>query len=435
MSSELEAPAGPGPSPLRPYPFPLPALAAAVGLSAANPFYGQVLTPAVAADLHRSESVVLLGPMVTQLGLALGLLLILPLGDVLERRSMLTALALGLALACAGVALSTSFPLLLLAWFALGLCALIPSSLPPYLASFTSDANRGRMLGVLLSGQFSGILLSRSFSGLLAQVAGWRAIYWVSAGFMVAVALLFATRLPRQLPREPIGYGELQRSLLALWCRYRRLRKSCISQALLFGSFMVLWSALALHLAAPPWRLGPAATGGFGLVGLTSILAAPWVGRAVDRWGASRLVVGGVATTLGAVALLAVGAGSLGWIVLGLMALDLGVQGSFVANQARVLALDPAARSRMSGLLFMTAYGGAAICSALMAHFWPSWQWQGTCGFAAALLVVALVIEALPETPRLRWGPVRGRRTPGGDPPPRGPAPPAAGRPAAPPPP
>ena len=368
-------------------------MALAMGVSVANPFYSQSLLPAVQEAFALPASVVLLGPMVTQLGLALGYLLLLPLGDGSDRRRMLTLLALAMALACGGVVVAPSFAALLPVWFALGLVALIPALLPTLLAAFTPEASRGRMLGIVLSGQFSGIVLSRSFSGLLAQLWGWRSVYALSAIAMLAVALLFATRLPPLPPKERHPYWQLQASQLALWLRYSPLRRACLCQALLFGSYMALWSALALHLAAPPWRLGPALIGSFGLVGFSSILAAPWTGRWVDRSGPDRVVLAGVLSCAIGVLLLGLYPGSLSALALGLMVVGLGVQGCFVANQARIYALDPVARSRMSGQLFLLAYLAAAACSATIAALWSHWGWLGTCSFALALVAVALVIE------------------------------------------
>ena len=368
-------------------------MALAVGVSVANPFYSQSLLPAVEGTFRLQPGTVLQGPMATQLGMALGFLFLLPLGDGSERRRMLTLLALGMALACGAVLMAPSFGVLLGSWFALGLVALIPSLLPPFLTAFTPEATRGRMLGIVLSGQFSGILLSRSVSGVLAQLWGWRAIYAVSALAMVGVALLFRTRLPALAPASGASYWQLQRSLVELWRRHPRLRRSCLSQALLFGSFMALWSAVALHLASPPWQFGPAVIGSFGLVGLASIAAAPGIGRLVDRLGPDRIVLAGVICTGGGVLLLGLQQAALPALAIGLMAVDLGVQGSFVANQARIYAIDPAARSRMSGQLFLTAYLGAAACSAVISTFWHQWGWPGTCVFALILVGLAVIVE------------------------------------------
>jgi predicted MFS family arabinose efflux permease len=289
-------------------------------------------------------------------------------------------------------------------WFALGVVALIPSLLPPFLTAFVPAAHHGRMLGIVLSGQFSGILLSRSVSGLAAELWGWRSIYAISATAMVAVALLFRSRLPALPPVEERSYGRLLASQLELWRLHPRLRRSCLTQAMLFGSFMALWSAVALHLAAPPWQLGPALIGSFGLVGLVSIVAAPGIGRLVDRLGPDRIVAAGAGCTGLGVLLMALQPTSLVGLALGLMAVDLGVQGSFVANQARIYGLDPAARSRMSGQLFLTAYLGAAFCSVVISMLWGLWQWPGTCGFALILAALALILERRTWFPSRRQG-------------------------------
>lgn len=334
-------------------------MAVVVGLSAANPFYVQALLPAVERAFAVPAGTVLLAPMATQL--------LMPLGDIRERRHLL------------------------------GMVALIPSLLPPFLTAFVPAAQHGHMLGIVLSGQFSGILLSRTVSGLAAELWGWRSIYVFSSAAMLAVALLFRSRLPALAPVEARPYGRLLVSQLELWRQQPRLRRSCLTQALLFGSFMALWSAVALHLSAPPWRFGPALIGSFGLVGLATILAAPGIGRLVDRdgrrghhWAGSGGARAGIHVPGGP------GHGADG-------------RGSGGARQlrgqsGRIYALDPAARSRMSGLLFFTAYLGAALCSAAISSLWTRWAWSGTCCFALVLISIGLVLE------RTTWWPFATRR-------------------------
>lgn len=381
----------------RPDPRPLPPitlLALAVGVSVANPFYSQSLLPPIAIDLGLSAGTAVLVPAATQWGLAVSLLLLLPLGDRLERRRLLVGAASGMALACLAIVLAPGFGLLLPAFFAVGLCALVPYLLPPFVAQLIPDSRRGLALGTLLSGQFSGLLLARTFSGFLAELAGWRAIYVVSAVLMVAVAVLFRTRLPRQCPPRPLGYLALQRSQLLLWLRYPALRQACMRQALLFGAFMATWSALALQLAAPPWRLGPAAIGAFGLVGLVSISVARPIGRLVDKHGPRQVVRAGCLLALVGLLLLALGATSLIALVIGMACLDLGVQGTYVAHQTTVFSLDAAARTRLGTWLFFTAYLGAALCSQLVARYWSSWHWHGNVLFTISLVLLALLIPA-----------------------------------------
>ncbi|MCT0224758.1 MFS transporter [Synechococcus sp. CS-1328] len=363
-----------------------------MGVSVANPFYSQSLLPPIAAALGLTAGTAVLVPAVTQWGLSASLLLLLPLGDRLERRRLLVGASLGMAVACLAIVIAPDFAQLLPAFFLVGLFALVPYLLPPFVAQLTPESQRGQVLGTLLSGQFSGLLLARTFSGVLAELAGWKTIYAVSAVLMVAVAALFRTRLPRQRPASPPGYLALQRSQLQLWLRYPALRQACLRQALLFGAFMATWSALALHLAAPPWRLGPAAIGCFGLVGLVSISAARPIGRLVDRHGTKRIVRAGCVFALVGLLLLAFGASSLPVLVIGMACLDLGVQGAYVAHQTTVLSLDASARTRLGTWLFFTAYLGAALCSQLVAHAWASWQWHGNAVFAASLVLLALLI-------------------------------------------
>ena len=156
---------------------PLWLMALAVGVSVANPFYSQSLLPTIEGAFQLSPGTVLQGPMITQLGMALGFLFVLPLGDIREKRGLLTLLAIGMALACGVVLLAPSFGLLLCSWFALGMFALIPSLMPPYLTALTPKSMHGQMLGIILGGQFSGILLSRSVSGVVAELWDWRIIY------------------------------------------------------------------------------------------------------------------------------------------------------------------------------------------------------------------------------------------------------------------
>ncbi len=371
-------------------------LAVVAGLSIANLFYTQSLLPLIASDMQLAGGQAMLAPMATQAGLALSLLLILPIGDGVNRRRMLILAALGTAAASCALALLTRFQWLLVAWFCLGLFTLVPYLLPAYLSGLVPDVVRGRLLGTVLSGHFGGILLSRSLSGVISQSFGWRNVFIFSCVVMLAVALLFRLLLPKEQPARSLSYWQLQRSQPELLRRHPELRRACLSQGLQFGAFMALWSALALHLAEPPWQFGPAQIGSFGLVGLLSIGAAPWIGRLVDRRGAWTVVVVGTMLSLMGVFSLWLSGGSLVAVLIGLAFLDLGVQGCYVANQARVFGLDPEARSRLGCLLFFSAYAGAAVCSALVARFWGGWGWQGTTAFSLALVLLALVAQWRP---------------------------------------
>jgi predicted MFS family arabinose efflux permease len=331
--------------------------------------------------------------MVIQIGLASSLLFVLPIGDALERRQLLVKAAFGTAIALGLIAIFSDFWMLLVAWFALGLFSLVPYLLPAYASGLVADDIRGKTLGVILSGQFSGILLSRSFSGVVGEQFGWRSVFVFSSLAMAMIAVWMHFRLPVEKKPAPISYLNLQMSQLGLLRAYPELRRACISQSLQFGAFMCVWSALSFHLSASPWRMGPALIGTFGLVGIVSIVAAPTIGRLVDQVGGARVVIFSTFCSLFGVVLLPLFSTSLAGIAFGLILLDLGVQGSYVANQARVFSLNPAARSRMGCLLFFGAYAGAAISSALVAYFWSGWGWSGVTTIVIILVLLALISQ------------------------------------------
>ena len=370
-----------------------PILAIIVGLSVSCLYYVQSLLPQIGRDLALSAGEVLLIPMAIQIGLALSLLFLLPIGDGVDRRRMLVYVALAMAVACAAIGLLASFPQLLLAFFGLGSVALVPYLLPAYVSGLVPDALRGRILGIILSGQFTGLLLSRSVSGMVGQYLGWRTIFLVSAVLMMSVAWWIHTFMPQEHNIKPIAYRELQSSQLVLLRRYQGLRQACLSQGLQFGAFMALWSGLAMHLAEPPWRMGSASIGAFGLVGIFSILAAPGIGRLVDRFGSRQLVIVSTMVSFVGVAILFSNQHSLLAICLGFILLDIGVQSSYVANQTRVFSLNSEARTRMGCLLFFSAYLGAGVASSLVATFWSRWQWHGLTIFAIVLVGLAFVSQ------------------------------------------
>lgn len=362
----------------------------AVGI--ANVYYCQTLLPQLSAEWRISAAQVVLLPALSQWGLTAGLLLLLPLADSVERRRLLALAAGGCALAALLLAGATQFGLALIAATLLGLCTLVPYLLPPYVAQITPRDRLGTVLGTLLAGQFSGILLSRSLSGLLAQLLSWRLVYLLAALMMALLAVLSLVALPQQRPERPLSYLALQRSQLQLWNQHPTLRRACLRQGLLFGCFLSLWSALALHLSTPPLNFSAAQIGAFGLVSLLSIGLARPIGRLVDRGGApSVLLRAGFLAVLGLV-LLRIGAASLPLLAVGIAALELAVQGSFVAHQTQVLSLDPAARNRLLTWLVLCSYLGAAVCSLLLSAVWSQWQWQGATGMGLGLTLMALLL-------------------------------------------
>jgi len=267
-------------------------------------------------------------------------------------------------------AMAPSLPLLVAASFGVGLLATVAQDIVPAVATLAPAARRGRAVGTVMTGLLLGILLSRVVSGVVAGQWGWRVMFGLAAAAMAVVATVLFWRLPRFTPTTTLPYPALLGSLLTLWRRHAALRRAAFAQGLLAVAFSAFWSTLAVWLHAPPFGLGSAAAGAFGLAGAAGALAAPLAGRLSDRHGPLGVARLGALLVLGSfLALLALpsldrGAGL--WLVsLAALGFDLGVQASLIAHQTIVYGLDPEARSRLNAVFFTVVFMGMATGSVL----------------------------------------------------------------------
>lgn len=374
-------------------------MACACALAVATIYYHQPLLPHMAASFGRTATQASLVATLTQLGYAAGLLLIVPLADSREPRR-LAALAVGAnALALLACAAAQSFAMLCLASFAVGVTAITAQIVIPALSGHAAPEARGRIVGTLLGGLSTGLLLARTFSGLVGAHAGWRAVFVLAAIVDAALLVLVIRTLPKAASVAPIGYGALMRSLGTLVREERVLRLSAVNGFLMFAAFSALWATLGALLVRPPYEFGPAAIGAFGLVSLLGIAASPRIGALVDRLGARALVFGGAAALAAGFALLAAGARGMGWLIAGMVLLDFGNRAGLVANQSRVQALRPEARSRLNtvfiGSYFLGGAAGAALGSAGAHHG----GWGGLAVVGALLSLAAIAVNASTPSP------------------------------------
>lgn len=260
-------------------------LAAAAGLAVASLYYSQPMLGIMGASIGANDRAIGLVPMLTQLGYALGLLLLAPLGDRFDRRNVIRAKAVALAIALVLAAVAPSIGSLLAASLVIGLTATLTQDIVPAAATLAPDAQRGKTVGSVMTGLLLGILLSRVVSGLVAAYAGWRTMFLIAAVSIVAVGIGAHRTLPRFAPTTDLSYRALLHSLLVLWKRHGKLRRATLAQALLAVGFSAFWSTLALMLGAAPFHLGSAAAGAFGIAGAAGALGAPLAGRLADRRG------------------------------------------------------------------------------------------------------------------------------------------------------
>jgi len=355
-------------------------MAAACGIAVANIYYNQPL-------LEQMGGAYL--PMFTQVGAGLGMFLFVPLGDMFERRRLIVLVSSSTAIACVLTAISPNLAVLSLASFILGLTSIVPHLILPFAAQISAPAERGRVVGTVLSGLLIGILAARTVSGFVGAAFGWRAMYWIAAGLMAVLAFTLGRTLPKSEPHSAISYPQLLRSIVSLIREQPLLRQASLIGALLFGAFSVFWATLI-------YRLGDARIAGlFGLIGVAGALAASFVGRIADRKG-PRFTVGiGIATTVASYAVFWITGSTIWGLIAGVILLDLGVQAAHVSNQTRIYSILPEARSRLNTVYMVTYFLGGSLGSALGAYGWRIAKWNGVCTAGLVLSLVALSIHLL----------------------------------------
>ena len=376
-------------------------LAGGAGLAVATLYYAQPMLGVLAEETGASVRQVGLIPTATQLGYALGILLLAPLGDRLDRRSIILAkvATLGIALLLAGAAPSVG--LLLAASLAIGLSATLAQDIVPAAATLAPEQHRGKVVGTVMTGLLLGILLSRVVSGFVAEQFGWRTMFVAAAASIAAFGLAAWRRLPRFQPTTQLGYGALLGSLAQLWQRHAGLRRAALAQALLAVGFSAFWSTLAVMLHGEPFHLGSLVAGAFGLAGAAGALAAPLAGRLADRHGPERVTRLGTGLVVLSFALMAIGAllpagAQLAMLALAAIGFDLGFQATLVAHQTIVYGLEPPARSRLNAVLFVLMFAGMALGSASGSLLFAQWGWPAVVALAVASALAALLIRLWP---------------------------------------
>jgi predicted MFS family arabinose efflux permease len=365
-------------------------MALTCGLVVANIYYNQPLLAAIGRTFHIPDSQASLVATATQVGYTLGMLLVVPLGDMLERKNLMLWMLLGAAICLGAAAFAPSFLLLAVASVLLGICSSVPQLLLPMAASLAPEADRGRIVGRIMSGLLIGILLSRTVSGYVGAHLGWRTVFEGAAALMLALAGLLAWRLPRDRPSFQGSYASLMQSLITLIRELPPLRRSALVGAGIFAAFSVFWTTLAFYLEGPAYHYGSDVAGFFGLVGAVGALAAPLAGKAADTKGPRFAITVGILLALASFILLGVGGGYLAGLVLGVILLDVGVQSAHISNQTLVFSLRPEARSRLN-TVYMTGYfTGGSLGSVVGGLAWTHYGWPGVCAVGALFVALAL---------------------------------------------
>ena len=369
------------------------AMAFTCGIAVATIYFIQPLLGAVEHAFPGSGWAALISTL-TQLGYAAGLIALVPLGDIVDRRKLILGQLAGLALALLAAAIAPSAMLLGAASFVIGVFAAVAQQVVPLAATLATPKRRGAAVGEVMTGLLCGILFSRTMAGLVTIHLGWRAIFALSAPVVLMAAAWMAVALPAQPPTSKLPYRDLLASLIRLWRDDPSLRRATLTQAALFAAFSAFWTILALRLALPDLHLGADAAGLFGLVGAAGVFAAKPVGKWADRRGPHAVLLGAAGLVLVAWLLFALWR-SLAGLAVGVIVLDLGVQSALVSNQHIIYGLRPEARSRVNTVFMGGMFLGGAAGSAMAAVAWHGGGWTAVCALGLMAAAIACGLQTL----------------------------------------
>jgi predicted MFS family arabinose efflux permease len=368
-------------------------MAVICGATVANLYYIQPLEAQVASTFHVSQSAVGVAAMLTQIGYALGLLLIVPLGDMVERRSVILRMLLLIAASLLLAGLAPTYAVLLIAMFAIGITTIVPQLVIPYAAQLSKPKEQGKTIGNVMSGLLIGILLSRTFSGLVGSAVGWRVVYYIATGLTLILLLVIRLVFPKSKSSSQISYSNLLKSIPSLIKRQRSLRESALNGFFMFGSFSAFWTSLIFLLETPHYSMGVREAGLFGLAGIAGALAAPLIGKTADQKNPRYAVGIGIMLSTLAYLFFTFGGFHLWGLIVGVIFLDLGNQAGQVSNMARVQALGDKMRSRNNTVYMFSYFVGGATGSFLGTLCFQHFGWYGVCAIGLIFQLAALLIH------------------------------------------
>ena len=393
-------------TPLKQQPLLTPSLlwvmAIATGLVVANIYYNQPLLKQMEGTFKITEGRAQLIAVLTQMGYAAGMLLLLPLADMLERKRLMMFDFVLIVLSLLGAAFAPNMAVMLIASFFIGLSSMIPQMLIPMAAHLTGPENRGKTVGFVMSGLLMGILLSRTLSGYIGAHFGWRTMFMIAAALMLVLWVLLYFMLPKLEAEYDGNYSTLMRSMLRLIKTEPKLRLAALRGALGFACFSAFWTTLTFLLSQPQFNGNSQTAGYFGLVGAFGALGASVMGRLSDRVNPYKLTTVTILLIIVSYVVFSFSGSSLIGLVIGVILLDLGVQSTHISNQTMVFGLNPHERNRLNTVYIVCYFLGGSLGTYLASAVWNRYHWNGVCaiglGFSTTLLLVHLFSRRIAVT-------------------------------------
>ena len=367
-------------------------MSVATGLAVASNYYAQPLLDTIARAFNLSAGSAGFIVTAAQLGYAAGLLFLVPLGDMFERRMLIVSMTLLAAGGMLITASSQSLTMMIIGTALTGLFSVVAQILVPLAATLASPEKRGKVVGTIMSGLLLGILLARTVAGLLASLGGWRTVYWVASVLMVIMALALWRGLPKVKQENHLNYPQLLASVFSLFTRDKLLRTRAILGCLTFANFSILWTSMAFLLAAPPFNYSEGVIGLFGLAGAAGALGARPAGGLADKGKSHMTTSAGLVLLLLSWAAIWYGHVSVLALIVGILVLDLTVQGVHITNQTVIYRVKPDARNRLTAGYMTSYFIGGAAGSLISASAWQHAGWTGVCAIGAIVAAINLLV-------------------------------------------
>lgn len=367
-------------------------MSVATGLAVASNYYAQPLLETIARNFSLSASSAGFIVTAAQLGYAVGLLFLVPLGDMFERRAMIVSMTLLAAGGMLITASSQSLAMMIFGTALTGLFSVVAQILVPLAATLASPEKRGKVVGTIMSGLLLGILLARTVAGLLAGIGGWRTVYWVASVLMVVMALALWRGLPKVKSETHLNYPQLLGSVFSLFTHDKLLRTRALLGCFTFANFSILWTSMAFLLAAPPFNYSEGMIGLFGLAGAAGALGARPAGGLADKGKSHITTTASLVLLLLSWAAIWYGHVSVLALIVGILVLDLTVQGVHITNQTVIYRVKPEARNRLTAGYMTSYFIGGAAGSLISASAWQHAGWAGVCAVGVVMAILNLLV-------------------------------------------
>ena len=367
-------------------------MSVATGLAVASNYYAQPLLDTIARAFNLSASSAGFIVTAAQLGYAAGLLFLVPLGDMFERRMLIVSMTLLAAGGMLITASSQSLTMMIIGTALTGLFSVVAQILVPLAATLASPEKRGKVVGTIMSGLLLGILLARTVAGLLASLGGWSTVYWVASVLMVIMALALWRGLPKVKQENHLNYPQLLASVFSLFTQDKLLRTRALLGCFTFANFSILWTSMAFLLAAPPFNYSEGVIGLFGLAGAAGALGARPAGGLADKGKSHLTTSAGLVLLLLSWAAIWYGHVSVLALIVGILVLDLTVQGVHITNQTVIYRVKPEARNRLTAGYMTSYFIGGAAGSLISASAWQHAGWSGVCAIGAIVATINLLV-------------------------------------------